>query len=141
MAPHLLYFLVIVVVTLATCLKPNHAVLTPDYYDKVCPQALPIIKSVVEQAIIRERRMGASLLRLHFHDCFVNVSKRSMIYVLASVIMSHTVELRIIVVEFPRLINFIIHICQIIFKFIFISKYRCVSRQKIDLDILKWEFL
>lgn len=35
-----------------------------------------IIRSVVEKAIFREARIGASLLRLHFHDCFVNVSFR-----------------------------------------------------------------
>ncbi|KAI3761561.1 hypothetical protein L1987_51981 [Smallanthus sonchifolius] len=46
--------------------------LYPSYYDRVCPQALPTIKRVVEDALAQERRMGASLLRLHFHDCFVN---------------------------------------------------------------------
>lgn len=69
------YFLVLFMVTLATFMIPSTlAKLTPNYYDKVCPQALPIIKSIVKEAIIREPRMGASLLRLHFHDCFVNVS-------------------------------------------------------------------
>ncbi|KAJ8624551.1 hypothetical protein MRB53_033083 [Persea americana] len=48
------------------------AQLSSDFYDQVCPQALPTIKMVVEQAISLEPRMGASLLRLHFHDCFVN---------------------------------------------------------------------
>ena len=48
--------------------------LSTKYYDRVCPQALPTIKRVVEDAVAQERRMGASLLRLHFHDCFVNVS-------------------------------------------------------------------
>ncbi|KAI3671572.1 hypothetical protein L1987_87311 [Smallanthus sonchifolius] len=47
--------------------------LYPSYYDRVCPQALPTIKRVVEDALAQERRMGASLLRLHFHDCFVNL--------------------------------------------------------------------
>ncbi|KAE8728115.1 Cationic peroxidase 1 [Hibiscus syriacus] len=46
--------------------------LPPKFYDKVCPQALPAIRKVVEAAVHRERRIGASLLRLHFHDCFVN---------------------------------------------------------------------
>nr|XP_010921094.1 cationic peroxidase 1 [Elaeis guineensis] len=46
--------------------------LSPDFYDAVCPQALPTIKQTVEQAIALEPRMGASLVRLHFHDCFVN---------------------------------------------------------------------
>nr|GMC97684.1 peroxidase 2-like [Ipomoea batatas] len=46
--------------------------LSPSFYNHVCPQALPTIRRVVEDAIKQERRMGGSLLRLHFHDCFVN---------------------------------------------------------------------
>ncbi|KAG4974634.1 hypothetical protein JHK87_031455 [Glycine soja] len=64
--------LVLVLATLAIFMIPSNAQLTPNFYKKVCPQALPIIRSVVHREIIRERRIGASLLRLHFHDCFVN---------------------------------------------------------------------
>nr|XP_009610471.1 cationic peroxidase 1-like [Nicotiana tomentosiformis]XP_016461143.1 PREDICTED: cationic peroxidase 1-like [Nicotiana tabacum] len=46
--------------------------LSDDFYEDVCPEALPTINRVVKAAIQKERRMGASLLRLHFHDCFVN---------------------------------------------------------------------
>ncbi|WVZ17162.1 hypothetical protein V8G54_010144 [Vigna mungo] len=46
--------------------------LSTNYYDYSCPNALSTIRSVVEAAVQREQRMGASLLRLHFHDCFVN---------------------------------------------------------------------
>ncbi|MCL7025208.1 hypothetical protein MKW94_015467 [Papaver nudicaule] len=46
--------------------------LTTNFYSKVCPKALQTIKKVVTAAVTREPRMGASLLRLHFHDCFVN---------------------------------------------------------------------
>ncbi|MED6108389.1 NAD(+) salvage pathway protein [Stylosanthes scabra] len=42
------------------------------FYDSSCPKALSIIKSAVASAVAKEHRMGASLLRLHFHDCFVN---------------------------------------------------------------------
>lgn len=35
------------------------------------------VGSVVSEAIRRERRMGASLIRLFFHDCFVDVSSSS----------------------------------------------------------------
>ncbi|GER35527.1 peroxidase [Striga asiatica] len=45
--------------------------LTPDFYLYSCPQANEIIMSVLENAIAEDPRMAASLLRLHFHDCFV----------------------------------------------------------------------
>lgn len=47
------------------------AQLSPNYYDKTCPQVLPTVKKATGTAIAREHRMAASLLRLHFHDCFV----------------------------------------------------------------------
>lgn len=46
--------------------------LDPFFYGKTCPQALSIVNSTVVQAILKEPRIGASVLRLHFHDCFVN---------------------------------------------------------------------
>ncbi|CAB4305615.1 unnamed protein product [Prunus armeniaca] len=45
-----------------------------EFYDHSCPRATGIIKSVVAKAVAREARMAASLHRLHFHDCFVQVS-------------------------------------------------------------------
>ena len=44
-------------------------------YQESCPEAQPIILSWVQSAISEEPRMAASLLRLHFHDCFVNASQ------------------------------------------------------------------
>ncbi|CAL9002970.1 unnamed protein product [Prunus brigantina] len=48
------------------------AELSASFYDKNCPNAMSTIKSAVDSAVYKEARMGASLLRLHFHDCFVN---------------------------------------------------------------------
>nr|POE84707.1 cationic peroxidase 1 [Quercus suber] len=48
------------------------AQLSLTYYAKTCPRALSIIQTAVNNAVVKEHRMGASLLRLHFHDCFVN---------------------------------------------------------------------
>ncbi|KZV14728.1 peroxidase 40-like [Dorcoceras hygrometricum] len=47
-------------------------VLTFGFYQSSCPEAEPTIFSWVEKAVSDEPRMAASLLRLHFHDCFVN---------------------------------------------------------------------
>ncbi|XP_058737134.1 cationic peroxidase 1-like [Vicia villosa] len=47
------------------------AQLSSNFYSRTCPLLLPTIKIEILAAIINERRMGASLLRLHFHDCFV----------------------------------------------------------------------
>ncbi|CAN6724290.1 unnamed protein product [Malus baccata var. baccata] len=48
------------------------AQLSSTFYGTSCPNALSTIKSAVDSAVSKEARMGASLLRLHFHDCFVN---------------------------------------------------------------------
>ncbi|RZR94978.1 hypothetical protein BHM03_00023773, partial [Ensete ventricosum] len=45
--------------------------LSPHYYKETCPLAEHIIRQNVEAVVYRDPRMAASLLRLHFHDCFV----------------------------------------------------------------------
>lgn len=45
--------------------------LYPQYYEKTCPRALEIVRSELAKAVAKEARMAASLLRLSFHDCFV----------------------------------------------------------------------
>lgn len=56
--------------------------LTEDFYVKTCPNLFNIVRKEVRNAIKFEMRMAASLLRLHFHDCFVNVSKGQSNYIL-----------------------------------------------------------
>lgn len=48
--------------------------LSTDFYSSSCPNVLKVVRREVFNALQTEMRMGASLLRLHFHDCFVNVS-------------------------------------------------------------------
>ncbi|XP_008223386.1 PREDICTED: peroxidase 40 [Prunus mume] len=43
-----------------------------DLYKDICPEAEAIIFARVRLAVFQDTRMAASLLRLHFHDCFVN---------------------------------------------------------------------
>jgi peroxidase len=53
--------------------------LFPQFYDHSCPKAKEIVKSIVAQAVAKETRMAASLVRLHFHDCFVKVNFASIL--------------------------------------------------------------
>ncbi|CAN7140644.1 unnamed protein product [Brassica rapa subsp. narinosa] len=46
--------------------------LSPGIYDKSCPYLVQIVRKQVNMALKAEIRMAASLIRLHFHDCFVN---------------------------------------------------------------------
>lgn len=48
-----------------------------NYYSKpghFCPGALPAIAFIVGTRVRTDRTFAAKLLRLHFHDCWVNVS-------------------------------------------------------------------
>ncbi|XP_051141415.1 peroxidase 72 [Andrographis paniculata] len=56
---------------LCLCHKNYGGYLFPQFYDRSCPRLQDIVKSVIAKAVAREARMAASLLRLHFHDCFV----------------------------------------------------------------------
>ncbi|CAA2990524.1 lignin-forming anionic peroxidase [Olea europaea subsp. europaea] len=47
------------------------AQLSSTFYDSTCPNALSTIRTSIRRAVSSERRMAASLIRLHFHDCFV----------------------------------------------------------------------
>ncbi|KAF3779562.1 Peroxidase 2 [Nymphaea thermarum] len=62
----------VVVMGLVLAAGVNCQQLSPFFYFRTCPQALPAIRAAVFAAVAQEPRMGASLLRLHFHDCFVN---------------------------------------------------------------------
>ena len=62
--------------------------LYPQFYDRSCPRVQEIVRSVVGEAIARQARMAASLIRLHFHDCFVKVSLSISITLSLSLIFS-----------------------------------------------------
>lgn len=57
---------------LSFCAATMKAQLTTTFYQTSCPGVNNIVLGLVQKAIINETRMAASLLRLHFHDCFVN---------------------------------------------------------------------
>ncbi|XP_062217315.1 peroxidase 70-like [Phragmites australis] len=45
--------------------------LSPTFYATSCPTLGLIVRATMIKALLLERRMGASLVRLFFHDCFV----------------------------------------------------------------------
>eukprot|EP00253_Pinus_taeda_P026902 PITA_26902 len=57
---------------LLMCSTVAYAQLSATFYNTSCPKLLSTVQAAVKQAVANEKRMGASLLRLHFHDCFVN---------------------------------------------------------------------
>ncbi|KAF2579448.1 hypothetical protein F2Q68_00000143 [Brassica cretica] len=70
----LIAFLVIVVTLL---LHGNNntvveAQLRPDFYRNTCPLLHAAVRGAVTSAVAFDPRMGASLLRLFYLDCFVN---------------------------------------------------------------------
>lgn len=54
--------------------SPSYGQLSASYYDETCPNVSTIVRGVIEEAFLSDIRIGASLIRLHFHDCFVDVT-------------------------------------------------------------------
>lgn len=69
---------VLAVATLmAFLLHGSQAQLSPAFYDSTCPNVSDIVQTIVQLVQSSDPRMPASLLRLHFHDCFVDVDLHS----------------------------------------------------------------
>ncbi|XP_031126387.1 peroxidase-like isoform X2 [Ipomoea triloba] len=47
--------------------------LSKQFYSKTCPNALPTIKTAVQNAVNSDPGAAAALLHLHFRDCFINI--------------------------------------------------------------------
>lgn len=62
----------LLLVLVSVLIASASAQLSTNFYASSCSSALTTIKSAVTNAVSSDARMGASLLRLHFHDCFVN---------------------------------------------------------------------
>ncbi|XP_072983046.1 peroxidase P7-like [Typha latifolia] len=57
---------------LALLASAAHGQLSANFYSSTCPNVQTIVRSAMAQAVAKEPRMAASILRLFFHDCFVN---------------------------------------------------------------------
>ncbi|XP_074558350.1 peroxidase P7-like [Curcuma longa] len=57
---------------LALLSRAANGQLSSTFYSSTCPNLQSIVRSAMRQAVNSEQRMGASIVRLFFHDCFVN---------------------------------------------------------------------
>ncbi|RRT65736.1 hypothetical protein B296_00001114 [Ensete ventricosum] len=57
--------------------RAAHGQLSPAFYAATCPDLESVARSVMAQVVGQDPRMGASVIRLFFHDCFVNCAKSS----------------------------------------------------------------
>ncbi|QCD87625.1 peroxidase [Vigna unguiculata] len=61
----------VIVSMLSLLAFPSNAQLSPSFYARTCPKLQSIVRTTMRQAVATEPRMAASILRLFFHDCFV----------------------------------------------------------------------
>lgn len=62
-------FVILCIVAFIGCANGQ---LSSTFYQSTCPNVTSIVGQVIQQALQTDTRIAASLLRLHFHDCFVN---------------------------------------------------------------------
>ncbi|KEH38859.1 putative peroxidase [Medicago truncatula] len=63
-------FVTLSIFSLLAC--STNAQLVNNFYGRTCPSLQTIVRREMANAIKTEARIGASILRLFFHDCFVN---------------------------------------------------------------------
>lgn len=78
--------LVVATIFLALKLYESNAQLNATFYNNTCPNASTIVRNAVQQALQSDSRIGASLIRLHFHDCFVDVKLMKLLKYLANLL-------------------------------------------------------
>ncbi|KAG6708737.1 peroxidase 11-like [Carya illinoinensis] len=69
--PLVLQFMLVILFLLGTRLHAADPSLTLDYYASTCPVVLETVKKEMECAVLSDPRNAALVVRLHFHDCFV----------------------------------------------------------------------
>ncbi|XP_010452613.1 PREDICTED: peroxidase 54 [Camelina sativa] len=66
------FFIISLLIIVSLLFGTSSAQLNATFYSGTCPNASAIVRSTIQQALQSDPRIGASLIRLHFHDCFVN---------------------------------------------------------------------
>ncbi|KAI5321141.1 hypothetical protein L3X38_030212 [Prunus dulcis] len=67
------FSIVAAIILVTICVLGNSkAQLSSTFYTTICPNVTSVVRGVVEQAQQNDIRIGAKLIQVHFHDCFVN---------------------------------------------------------------------
>ncbi|ESW17692.1 hypothetical protein PHAVU_007G260700 [Phaseolus vulgaris] len=64
--------LVATILLVLTFVFPSEGQLSASFYSSTCSNVSSIVRDSVQQALTSDSRIAASLIRLHFHDCFVD---------------------------------------------------------------------
>ena len=67
--------LLLVIRVLMSGVRFGAEALAMDYYMMRCPFAEMVVKNTVNQALRNDPTLAAGLLRMHFHDCFIQAYK------------------------------------------------------------------
>ena len=66
------FFLILILLALLACVNTVHGQGTRvGFYSSTCPRAESIVRSTVQSHLNSDLTLAAGLLRMHFHDCFV----------------------------------------------------------------------
>lgn len=71
--PFRLHLMLLLFAIFNTMLLASDHPLTLDYYASKCPTLFEIVKKEMECEVLSDPRNAALIVRLHFHDCFVQV--------------------------------------------------------------------
>lgn len=88
MAISLQCFLVLICISIfSSTIAATDPPLTLHYYKSTCPNVFDIVKKEMECHVLSDPRNAAFILRLHFHDCFVQGCD-------GSILLDDTIELQ-----------------------------------------------
>lgn len=68
---YVLWLTITILIAASLQLTVANGALQVGFYDSSCSSAESVVKSAVQSAVSSDSTIAASLIRLHFHDCFV----------------------------------------------------------------------
>lgn len=74
--------LFMIILILSNQIGISHGQLKVGFYDKKCPNVESIVSGVVKRFSASNKNIAPVLLRLHFHDCFVQVQLHNYVYLI-----------------------------------------------------------